>query len=73
MIPLSKISITYTSLCSEILSENFINRQFINYKLWPILSHGMKHPAILLNPALDVDQRFVHCMQAVYTICHVFS
>ena len=49
--------------------ENSRNKQFVSFKLHPVLSSEMKSRADPLRPAVDMNHPFVQRIHALYTTC----
>lgn len=59
-------SYLWSSMVQTYSMENSRNKQFMNFKLWAVLSCVMKSPAILLLLPGIVPCPFVHCILSVH-------
>lgn len=59
-------SYLWSSMAQTYSMENSRNKQFMNFKLWAVLSCVMKSPAILLLLPGIVPCPFVHCILSVH-------
>lgn len=59
-------SYLWSSMVQTYSMENSRNKQFMNFKLWAVLSCVMKSPAILLLLPGIVPCPFVHCIFSVH-------